>query len=66
MYAGGSYGPYMPYEQSVDDNVDDYIRSASYENDRSNYGIQNPRPRAIRDLTLINQAHPHRSTAMSR
>jgi ATP-dependent DNA helicase HFM1/MER3 len=66
MYPDGSYGRYMPYEQSVDDNVDDYIRSASYENDRSNYGIQNPRPRAIRDLTLINQAHPHRSTAMSR
>jgi ATP-dependent DNA helicase HFM1/MER3 len=66
MYADGSYGHYMPYEQSVDDNVDDYIRSASYENDRSNYGIQNLRPQAIRDLTLINPAHPHRSTAMSR
>jgi hypothetical protein len=38
MYADDPYSQYMPYEQCVDDNVDDYIRTASYENNHSNYG----------------------------
>lgn len=42
MYADGSNNRYAPYEQFVEDNVDDYIHPVSYETDQSNYGIQNP------------------------
>ena len=44
MYADGSYNHYTPYEQCVEDNVDDYIRAASYENDQCSYGIHDLRP----------------------
>ena len=43
MYADGSYNHYVPYEQRVEGNVDDYIRAANYEPDQSDYGIQTPR-----------------------
>ncbi|KAH0097690.1 P-loop containing nucleoside triphosphate hydrolase protein, partial [Aureobasidium melanogenum] len=47
MYGFNPYDHSRPYEQYTDDNVDDYIRTASYENDQISYGTHDSRLQSV-------------------
>ncbi|KAH0342210.1 P-loop containing nucleoside triphosphate hydrolase protein, partial [Aureobasidium melanogenum] len=59
MYGHNPYDRSRPYEQYTDDNVDDYIRTASYQNDQISY--EPSRPRRTTTATRQSQAEAGRA-----
>lgn len=68
MYPDDFYSHSRPYEQYADDNVDDYIRTASYESDQIRYGTHDSRLQSNRSqhLTVLDPLRPGRTTTVCR
>lgn len=68
MYADDIYDHSRPYEQYADDNVDDYIRTASYENNQISYGTHDSKLQSnlSQHLTVPDPLRPRRTMTTTR